>query len=134
MAIPVAMGIEGMTSKLDKATIAPGSPQRVDCPNTVIQTSVRAAAETNHLICWRSSLLAWRTRTNSEITAPRPATNSIGTAMKSTNTCTTWDGLSLPVTSAGPLSGPSSIMDDTTVRLMERAPSQATGRQRFEGG
>src|SRR5215213_368886 len=55
MAIPVAMGIEGMISKLDKATIAPGSPRRQAYPNTSIQTSDRAAAEANHLICWRSS-------------------------------------------------------------------------------
>src|SRR5215216_4088758 len=117
-----------------EATIAPGSTRGEYCPNTVIQTSVRAAAETNHLICCRSSPLAWRTRTNSEITAPSPATKSIGTAMISTNTCTTWDGLSLPVNSAGPLSGQYTIVYNTTVRPMERPPSQATGRQRCEGG
>src|SRR5829696_6878294 len=72
MAMPVAMGIEGMTSKNDKATIASGSPRGEYCPNTVIQTSVRAAAETNHLICWRSSPLDRRKRTNSELTAPPP--------------------------------------------------------------
>ena len=55
MAMPVAMGIEGMTSKPDKATIASGSPRREACPNTSIQTNVKAAAEANHLICWRSS-------------------------------------------------------------------------------
>ena len=57
--MPMAMGAEGMTSRLDKATIASGSP-RVDCPNTSIQMSDRAAAEANHLICWRSFPLAWR--------------------------------------------------------------------------
>jgi uncharacterized protein YndB with AHSA1/START domain len=46
----------------------------------------------------------------------------------------TWEGLSSPVNSAEPLSGHSSIIDDTTVRPMERPPSQATGRQRCEGG
>ena len=79
MAMPVAMGSEGMTSKNDKATIASGSP-RVDCPNTIIQTSDRAAVEANHLICWRSSPLARRKRTNSEITAPNPASSNIGYA------------------------------------------------------
>src|SRR5215203_805382 len=135
MAMPVAMGIEGMTSKLDKATITSGSP-RVDCPNTIIQTSDRAAAEANHLICWRSSPLDRRKRTNTEITAPSP-TSIMGNPMKSTNTCNTWeawDGLSSPVTSPGPLSGQYSIVYNTTTRPMERAPSQATGRQRCEGG
>src|SRR5829696_3264011 len=134
MAMPVAMGIEGMTSKLDKATIAPGTPPRVDCPNTILQTSDRAAAEANHLICWRSSSLARRKRTNSEITAPSPATNSIGTAANKSTTSNTWEGLSSPVTSAGPLSGQSTIVDDTTARTIERPPSQPTGRQRGEGG
>src|SRR5215208_6817615 len=142
MAIPVAMGIEGRTSEVDtevKATIASGTLPLMlmsssNTTNTSIQTNVRAAAEANHLICWRSSPLARRKRTNSEITAPSPATNSIGTATNTTNTCTTWDGLSSPVTSAGPLSGQSSIMDDTTARPMERPPSQATGIQRCEGG
>jgi hypothetical protein len=32
----VAMGIEGMTSKNDKATIASGSTRGEYCPNTVI--------------------------------------------------------------------------------------------------
>src|SRR5215218_11456082 len=81
MAMPVAMGTEGMTSKLAKATIASGSP-RVDCPNTIIQTSDRAAAEANHLICWRSSPLDRRKRTNTEITAPSPASSIIGNATK----------------------------------------------------
>src|SRR5829696_2073029 len=136
MAMPVAMGTEGMTSKFVKATITSGSP-RVDCPNTRYQTSVRAAAEANHLICWRSSPLDRRKRTNSEITALTPARSIIGTAMKSTNTYATWEtweGISSPVSSAGPLSGQSTIMDDTTARPMERPPSQATGRQRWEGG
>jgi hypothetical protein len=87
--MPVAMGIEGMTSKNDKATMTPGSPRRVDCPNTLIQTSVRAAAEANHLICWRSCPLVRRKRTNSEITAPSPASSISGSAMKPTNTFTT---------------------------------------------
>ena len=43
MAMPVAMGIEGTTSKLDKATIASGSPPRVDCPSTIIQASVQGS-------------------------------------------------------------------------------------------
>src|SRR5215211_3043934 len=140
MAMLVAMGIEGRTSNPDKKMIDSGSPPLAlsssskTNANTISQTTVRAAAEANHLICWRSSPLAQRKRTNSEITAPSPATDIMGSAMKSTNTCTTWDGFSSPVTSAGPLSGQSSIVDDTTATPMERTPSQATGRQRCEGG
>src|SRR5215203_6244590 len=140
MAMLVAMGIEGRTSNPDKKMIDSGSPPLAlsssskTNANTISQTSVRAAAEANHLICWRSSPLARRKRTNSEITAPSPASSIIGSATNTTNTRYTWDGLSSPVTSAGPLTGQSSIVDDTTARPMERPPSQATGRQRYEGG
>jgi hypothetical protein len=142
MAIPVAMGIEGMTSPADaqvKARIASGTPPSMlrssaNTSITSIQTNVRAAAKANHLICCCSSPLARRKRTNSEITAPSPASSIIGSATNTTNTCTTWDGFSSPVTSAGPLSGQSPIVEDTTARPMERPPSQATHRQRYEGG
>src|SRR5215216_5866070 len=124
-------------SKLAKATITPGSP-RVDCPNTRYQTSVRAAAAANHLICWRSSPLARRKRTNSEITAPIPASSIIGNATKSTTTNKAWDVPSSAVpsgpTSAGPLSGQRTMDAGTQIRPMERPPSQATHRQRRDGG
>src|ERR671913_531785 len=45
MAMPVATGIEAMTSKPDKATMTPGSPRREACPNRSIQTSVPAEAD-----------------------------------------------------------------------------------------
>ena len=105
-------------------------------PNTIIQTSDRAAAEANHLICWRSSPLDRLKRTNSEITAPSPATSIIGTAMKSTNTSI--HGSMGRAAHARPSAGPSQAraLSRTTrqPRPMEKPPSQATGRQRCEGG
>src|ERR687890_2038044 len=122
---------------LAKATTASGS-SRVDCPNTRYQTSVRAAAAANHLICWRSSPLDRRKRTNTEITAPSPASSIIGNATKSTTTNKAWDVPSSAApsgrTSAGPLSGQRTMEARTQIRPMERPPSQATGRQRCDGG
>src|SRR5919112_2078933 len=86
MAMPVAIGIEGRTSKPDKAPVTSGStPPALSSSskttaNTSIQKNVRAAEEANHLICCRSSPLVRRKRTNSEITPPSPATSNIGTA------------------------------------------------------
>src|SRR5215212_7720524 len=131
MAMPVAMGIEGMTSKNDKATIASDSPPRVGpCVKTNIQTSVRAAAEVNHLICWRSSPPAQRKRTNSEITAPRPARNIIIWSARLTSPSITAErhpsnsGKPPGRTSAGPRSGQRTMEVRTQISPIERAPSQ----------
>src|SRR4028119_1124779 len=138
--MPVAMGIEETTSRLDKATIASGSPRREACPNTDTQTSDRAEAEANHLICWRSSSLARRKRTNSEITAPSPARKIMGTARLNSQPNTaerhssTSDAKPPGRTNAGPRSGQRTMEVSTQIRPMERPPSQPTGRQRRDGG